>query len=45
MKLSSNELKKINGGVSVWAVIGIISGLIFGVGTLDGYVRPRSCNR
>lgn len=45
MKLSSNELKKVNGGVSVWTVLGIISGLIFGVGTLDGYARPRSCNR
>ena len=45
MKLSSGELKKITGGVSVWAVLGIVSGLIFGVGALDGYARPRSCNR
>ena len=45
MKLSNNELKNIRGGASIWAVLGIISGLIFGVGTLDGYVRPRACNR
>ena len=45
MKLSNNELKNISGGVSIWAVLGIISGLIFGAGTLDGYVRPRACHR
>ena len=45
MKLSNEELKNISGGISVWAVLGIISGSIFGVGTVDGYVRPRACNK
>lgn len=45
MKLSKNELKKIKGGASVWAIIGIIAGIIFGVGGVDGYARPVKCRK
>lgn len=43
MKLSNNELKNITGGASIWAIIGTIAGLIFGLGAIDGYVRPIKC--
>ena len=43
MKLNNNELKNITGGVSVWAVLGVIAGLIFSFGAVDGYVRPVKC--
>lgn len=45
MKLNDNELKQINGGVSIWAVIGAIAGLIFSVGAFDGYARPPKCRK
>ena len=43
MKLSDKYLKKVKGGISVWAIIGIIAGTIFGIGGIDGYVRPVKC--
>ena len=43
IELKNNELKKINGGISIWGIIGIIAGLIFGVGVIDGYTRPIKC--
>ena len=43
MKLTNKELKQITGGASIWAVIGTIAGLIFGLGAIDGYVRPIKC--
>lgn len=43
MKLNNNELKNITGGASVWAVLGVIAGLIFSFGAVDGYVRPVKC--
>ena len=45
MKLNNRELEQIAGGVSVWAVIGALAGLIFGVGAVDGYARPPRCRR
>ena len=43
-ELSENKLKKIKGGaLSPWAIVGIIAGLIFGIGVVDGYVRPYKC--
>lgn len=41
--ISNKELKSVVGGISAWAVIGIIAGLIFGIGVIDGYVRPLRC--
>lgn len=42
-KLKDNELKNIKGGISLWGIIGIIAGAIFGIGVVDGYVRPYNC--
>jgi lactobin A/cerein 7B family class IIb bacteriocin len=44
MVLKETELKQIQGGVSAWAVIGIISLGIFIVGVVDGFTRPLKCN-
>ena len=45
MKLNDKELRQITGGVSVWVAIGILAGLIFGIGAVDGYARPPRCRR
>ena len=45
MKLNDYELKQISGGISVWGVVGILAGLIFGIGVVDGYARPPKCRR
>ena len=39
MKLSDKELKNIEGGVSLWAILGGIAGIIFGIGALDGQIK------
>lgn len=44
-ELKDRELKNTFGGVSIWAIIGAIAGLIFGVGVLDGYTRPLKCHK
>lgn len=43
MELSKKEMMNLNGG-GVWAVIGIVAGIILGVGILDGFTRPLKCN-
>ena len=45
MKLNEKELKMIKGGVSAWAILGIVAGLIFGIGAVDGYARPKKCRK
>lgn len=43
-KLSSKELKEIKaGGLSGWAIAGIIAGVTFVVGIFDGIARPFKC--
>ena len=46
-ELKNNELKQIIGGAGVSAallkVLGIIGAVIFGIGVIDGYVRPIKC--
>ncbi len=42
-EISNKELKAISGGISVWGILGIIAGAIFGVGVIDGVVRPLKC--
>ena len=44
MELSEKELLEVNGGIGAWAVLGIIAGVIFLIGVVDGYVRPAKCN-
>ncbi len=44
-KLSEKSLKKVKGGASFWAIVGVISAaLAFIGGVLDGYARPTKCN-
>ncbi len=44
IELTNVELQKINGGGFSWAALfGIISGGIFLIGVLDGYLRPYAC--
>lgn len=45
INLEDEELKKVNGGgLSLWGAIGIVTGVIFVIGVIDGFVRPLSCN-
>ena len=44
VELKEKELKNINGGWTVWATIGVIAAAIFGIGVVDGYVRPLNCH-
>lgn len=45
MELKKEELLEINGGASKGAIIaGIVSGVIFIIGIIDGMVRPLKCN-
>lgn len=42
IELNEIELKKISGGgLGLWLVI--TAGIIFIIGTIDGYVRPLKC--
>lgn len=43
-QLNKHELEAIKGGAISWAVLsGIVSGGIFLIGVLDGYLRPYKC--
>lgn len=42
-KMKITELKGIEGG-GAWAIAGIIGGIIFLIGVIDGFVRPLKCN-
>ncbi len=44
IELKESELKNIIGGISAWGIAGIILGIIFGIGVVDGLVRPLECN-
>ncbi len=41
--LNEKELKEINGGWSLSALLGIGSIFTFLIGIVDGYLRPLSC--
>ena len=43
-QLKDEELKKINGGISAWAVAGIGILVTFIAGIFDGIARPQKCN-
>ncbi len=43
IQVSDNELKKINGGISAWAVAGIGILITFISGVIDGIARPVKC--
>lgn len=45
LEIKENDLKSIRGGgISIWGGIGIVSGIIFVIGVIDGFVRPLKCN-
>lgn len=43
-ELNSKELKNVKGGISAWGIAGMILAIIFGIGVVDGIVRPLECN-
>lgn len=45
-ELNSQELQNINGGAfKIGVGIGIVAGITFLIGVIDGYVRPLACRR
>ena len=43
--LTNNELKDINGGsIKIGIGIGIVAGITFLIGVIDGIIRPLKCN-
>ncbi len=45
-ELKNYELRCIYGGAisaAVLKILGIIAGIVFGIGVVDGYVRPLRC--
>lgn len=44
VQLKEEELKNIEGGVSVWVFVGIGAAVVFMAGFLDGLTRPLKCN-
>lgn len=38
-ELNKNDLNQIVGGISTWGILGIIAGIIFGVGVVDGLIK------
>ena len=45
MKLAKNELLQVKGGAAKAGVIaGIVSGIVFIIGIIDGFMRPLKCN-
>ncbi len=42
-KLTDKEMKRIEGGISVWVGLGIGAIAIFLSGVLDGIMHPKAC--
>lgn len=43
-KVEEHELEQINGGFSWGVAAGIVAGVVFIIGIIDGYVNPQKCN-
>ena len=44
-EISKEELQEMNGGgLSLLGVAGIVAGVVFIIGVIDGYVNPKKCN-
>jgi lactobin A/cerein 7B family class IIb bacteriocin len=43
-ELNKQELLNISGGFGKWAIMGIVGGITFIIGVIDGFVRPLRCN-
>ncbi len=45
LEIDNKDLKNINGGgLSIWGGVGLVGGIIFLIGLIDGFVRPLKCN-
>ncbi|MDD3048434.1 MAG: hypothetical protein PHQ89_00385 [Bacilli bacterium] len=44
-KLTKKELLAVEGGFAVWGLLGIFGGISFIIGIIDGYIRPKKCNK
>lgn len=46
-KLNKSQLMSINGGAIAagWIAAGIVAGVSFVIGIIDGYVRPFKCRK
>lgn len=42
--LDSNELKRVAGGMSVWAGVAIAAAIVFVSGIIEGFVNTGRCN-
>jgi hypothetical protein len=42
-KIEGEKLKRIKGGFSVWAFVGITAIVAFLVGVVEGYTNPKGC--
>ncbi len=45
LQLKREELLEIQGGFGTWTIMGIISGITFFIGLIDGFVRPLPCRK
>lgn len=43
-EIKEEDMKNIEGGISVWGGIGIGAAVVFLIGVIDGIVRPLKCN-
>ncbi len=43
-KLKEEELERVQGGIGLWGIAGIVAAAIFIIGVLDGIARPVKCN-
>ena len=43
-RISDQELRKVNGGFSVWVAVGIGLAITFVAGVIDGIARPKKCH-
>ncbi len=44
VKVEDYELEKIDGGFSWGVAAGIVAGIVFIIGIIDGYCNPQKCN-
>ncbi len=42
--IKDQELSQVKGGFSGWAIAGIVVGITFVVGIIDGIARPKKCH-
>lgn len=43
--MTKEELINVKGGISKWAIVGIVATVIFSIGFADGYTRTLKCKK